>query len=120
LSEFSTLYNVPKTVQFVGYRFDGMIVTADFTTDGVIDGSGPVADFQTFYFDQRFSDLLRFEVPSYGYALDNLVFYDVVPEPRVWSLLAVAGAMLGLRFIRRKRGLPGECPDYHSGVKPTH
>lgn len=51
LAEFSTLYQTPLTVKFVGYRPDSSAVTTEFVTDGIIDGSGPVVDFQTFYFD---------------------------------------------------------------------
>ena len=78
---------------------------ANFTTDGVIDGTGPTADFETFYFDNRFADLVRFEVPTYGYAVDNLVFFDVIPEPTIWSLLLVAGTVVRLWRIKRKRQL---------------
>jgi hypothetical protein len=103
LSEFSRLYQVPRTVQFIGYRTDGNVVTAEFTTDGIMDGTGPLPDFQTFYFDNRFSDLLRFEVPSNTFALDNLVFYDVIPEPGAIPLLAVgAGVFCALRLRTRK------------------
>ncbi len=103
LSEFSTLYQYPQTVQFVGYRLDGSIVTTEFTTDGIIDGTGPLADFETFYFDNRFSDLVRFEAPSHAYALDNLVFFDVVPEPGTGALFVLGAALLGIRFIKRRR-----------------
>lgn len=105
LSEFSTLYQLPRTVQFIGYRSDGTVVTADFTTDGTIDGTGSLPDFQTFYFDNRFSDLLRFEVPTHTYALDNLVFFDVVPEPGTGALFVLGTALLGLRCFKR-RGVP--------------
>ncbi len=103
LSEFSTLYNAPKTVQFIGYRSDGTVVTADFTTDGTIDGTGALPDFQTFYFDNRFSDLVRFEVPSHTYALDNLVFFDVVPEPGTGALFVLGGLLVGLEVLKRAR-----------------
>lgn len=63
LAEYSLVVSDPVAVRFVGYRFDGSIVTTDFTTDGVIDGTGPLADFQAFYFDSRFADVLRVEVP---------------------------------------------------------
>jgi hypothetical protein len=87
LSEFSTLYDFPRTVQFVGYRSDGTVVTTDFTTDGLIDGTGPTPDFQAFHFDNRFSNLLRFEVPTDTYALDNLVYF--IPEPSTGALMFV-------------------------------
>ena len=90
------------TVHFVGYRQDGTIVTADLTTDGVIDGTGPLADFQTFQFGPEFSGLTRVEIPTYGWSLDNLVLS--VPEPSSVSLLFVGGLVLAvvkrrLRFV---------------------
>lgn len=94
LAEFSTLYNYPWTVEFIGYRPDGSTVTIDFTTDRIIDGTGPITDFQTFYFDARFSDLVRFEVPGHRFAMDNLVFFDVIPEPSSFALLLAGGAMV--------------------------
>jgi hypothetical protein len=106
LAEFSTLYSLPKTVRFIGYRFDGDVVEADFTTDGVIDGKGPAADFETFYFDNRFSDLVRFEVPTHTYALDNLVFSGVVPEPSTLALLIVGASLAGFGFFKRRRRSP--------------
>ena len=101
LAEFSTLYAEPLTVGFVGYRADGSSFTQEFVTDGIIDGTGPLPDFQTFYFDSRFANVVRVEVPSYGWALDNMVFSSV-PEPSSFALLAV-GAAMGLVF-RRRRG----------------
>jgi len=103
LSEFSTLYAFPAVVEFIGYRPDGGIVTTEFTTDGIIDGTGLLPDFQTFYFGEEFSNLVRFDAPSYGYALDNLVFFDVIPEPGTWALLLIGGALLCVRR-RRNRG----------------
>lgn len=105
LAEFSILYDVPKTVQFIGYRPDGSTVTTEFTTDGIIDGTGPLADFETFYFDEQFADLVRFEVPSHGYALDNLVYFNVIPEPSAPALVLLA---VGIRWMcKRRRSRPG-------------
>lgn len=105
LSEFSDLYAFPAPVEFIGYRSDGTIVSKVFTTDGIIDGSGPLPDFQTLFFDLRFNDLVRFEVPSHGYALDNLVFFDVVPEPSIGALLFPATALFWpkLRAVKRRQ-----------------
>jgi hypothetical protein len=102
LAEFSIIYNVSWPVQFIGYHADGSTVTTNFTLDGVIDGSGPIADFQTFYFDSRFSDLVRFEVPSVRFAMDNLVYFNV-PEPRTGVLFVVGSAILLLRCSKRSR-----------------
>ncbi len=104
LAEFSTLYQTPLTVQFVGYKLDGSMVTTEFVTDGIIDGTGPLVDFQTFYFDLRFADIVRVEVPTYGWSLDNMVFSNVIPEPSTGAL-AILGAVLGgFRFFKRKQG----------------
>jgi len=103
LAEFSTLYQTPLTVQFVGYKPDGSTVTTEFVTDGVIDGAGPVNDFETFYFDSRFADVTRVEVPTYRWSLDNMVFSNVVPEPSTWALGIVGVAVFSLRLLRRKR-----------------
>lgn len=103
LSEFSTLYDFPRTIQFVGYLFDGSTVSTEFTTDGIIDGTGLLADFQTFYFDSQFNDIVRFEVPTHTYAMDNLVFFDVIPEPTTGALLIVGGVTLWLMRSRKSR-----------------
>ena len=87
LAEYSTLFaNQPVTITFVGYYSDGGTVSQSFTTDGIIDGTGPLADFQTFNFNSKdWSGLTRVEVPSFGWSLDNLVIN--VPEPSSGSLL---------------------------------
>ena len=86
------------TVHFIGYRSDGSIVTQDFTTDGIIDGTGPGVDFQTFHFGQEFSGLTRVEIPTFGWSLDNLV---VVPEPSTVALAIAGGPILWVRLRRR-------------------
>jgi len=102
LAEFSDLYQTPLTVPFIGYRADGSTVSTEFVTDGIIDGAGPLADFQTFYFDSQFVNLVRVEVPTYGWSLDNMVFSDAVPEPSSFTLLLAGGAMLWT--LRWRRG----------------
>ena len=103
LAEFSTLYQTPLTVQFVGYKSDGSTVMTEFVTDGIIDGAGPVNDFQTFYFDSRFADVTRVEVPTYRWSLDNIVFSNVVPEPGTGALVILGAILSGLRFFMRKQ-----------------
>jgi hypothetical protein len=90
LAEFSDVVRDPVTVHFVGYRADGTILTDDITTAGLFTGVAPV--FQTFSFDPAFSDLVRVEVPTIAWSLDNLVLS--VPEPGTNTLLALGG-MLG-------------------------
>jgi hypothetical protein len=94
LAEYSTGQAYPLTVEFVGYYPDGSTVTTGFTTDGIIDGTGPLADFQTFYFDSKdWSGLTRVEIPSFGWSLDNLVV--AVPEPSAGALLLLGTMALG-------------------------
>jgi hypothetical protein len=98
LAEFS-ITATDTTVRFVGYRFDGAIVTTDFTTDGFIDGPGGQDDFETFYFGSEFSGLERVEISSHGWALDNLL---VVPEPSAVTLFLAGGMFLCVvRLLRR-------------------
>ena len=112
LAEYSTVVSNAARVHFIGYRFDGSVVTTDFITDGIIDGTGPLADFQTFKFDDRFTGLTRVEIPTFGWSLDNLMVS--VPEPSTWGLLLVGGLCLGaLKF--RQRG--GRRPRRAGGVR---
>ena len=106
LAEYSTVVD-PELARFVGYRTDGEVVTAEFMPDGIIDSSGPLADFETYHFDDRFNDLIRFEAVQFA-SLDNLVFAQAVPEPTAMVLLAVGGAalMLGQQGMKRRRDLP--------------
>jgi len=107
LAEYSTGFQEPVTVHFVGYHQDGTTATTDLTTDGIIDGTGPLADFQTFHFDNQFTGLTRVEIPTSGWSLDNLSVS--VPEPTAGALL-VAGALTlgGLRLRNRRKGILGK------------
>jgi hypothetical protein len=101
LAEYSTVVPDARTVHFIGYRFDGSIVTQDFTTDGIIDGTGPGVDFETFHFGPEFSNLSRVEIPTFGWSLDNLV---VVPEPGTWSLIILGAGVATILLRRGRRG----------------
>ena len=103
LAEYSTVVPYARTVPFVGYRPDGSTVTVSFTTDGIIDGTGPLADFQTFYFGPEFSGVTQVRIPAYGWSLDNLVV--AIPEPGAISLVALGLGMFWA--IRRKRNARG-------------
>ena len=100
LAEYSTVVPDSVTVQFVGYRWDGGTVSTSFTTDGIIDGTGPLADFETFHFGPEFSGLTRVEIPTFGWSLDNLVV--AVPEPGAWALLLLGGGLLGVCWGKRR------------------
>ena len=100
LAEYSTVVPNAVTVEFIGYHPDGGTVTTSFTTDGIIDGTGPLADFQTFSFKGAgFTDLTRVEIPTSGWSLDNLV---VSPEPTGGALLLVGGLLLGAWHWRKR------------------
>ena len=101
LAEWSTAYPDPVTVPFVGYRRDGSTVTASLTTDGIMDGTGPLADFQTLYFPPEFAGVYQVRIPVYGWSLDNLRIF--VPEPGTGTLLGVGAAILAVRFLKSKR-----------------
>ena len=98
LAEYSTVVPDAVTVHFVGYRQDGSTITTDFTTDGIIDGTGPLADFQTFYFDKEWTGLTRVEIPTFGWSLDNLVVS--IPEPSAVTIIFLGSAIL---FCSRRR-----------------
>jgi hypothetical protein len=112
LAEYSTLFQEPVTVEFIGFHPDGSTVTQSFTTDGIIDGTGPLADFQTFNFT-GFNDLTHVEIPGPSdgdpYSMDNLVFS--VPEPSEFALGALGALVLGFRrwqkLIQRKSSSSG-------------
>lgn len=91
LAEYSTVYAFPATIEFIGYHPDGSIVIQTFTTDGIIDGNGPLPDFQTFEFN-GFADLTSVEIPSTGWSMDNLIV--AIPEPSVGGLLFIGGFLL--------------------------
>jgi len=105
LAEYSTVFQEPLTVPFTGYLVGGGTVSTNFITDGIIDGSGPLADFETFYFGPEWSGLARVEIPTSGWSLDNLVLY--VPEPTTASLLALGGLLLAARLPCRFRSRTG-------------
>jgi len=103
LAEYSTVVPYAVTVPFIGYRSDGSTVTNSFTTDGIIDGTGPLADFQTFYFDSQFTSLTRVEIPTSGWSLDNLSVS--VPEPTIGALLVAGAVTLNALRLRNRKGV---------------
>ena len=101
LAEWSTAYPEPVRVHFVGYKRDGTTVTTDQLTDGVMDSTGPLSDFQILYFGPEFSGVYQVQIPTIGYALYNLVV--AIPEPGAIPLLILgAGIFCALRLRTRK------------------
>ena len=72
VAEYINSYRIPADITFTGYHADNSSVTAVFRTDGVIDGNGPLNDFQTFTFGPEFSELERVEVDAVHFSLDNV------------------------------------------------
>ncbi len=73
LAEYSTVYQTRTTVTFVGRKVDGSSVSVSFVTDGVIDGTGSLADFQTFYFPPTFQNLVQVNITTPLCSIDNLI-----------------------------------------------
>jgi len=98
IAEYSAFFST-SSVSVVGYKTGGGTVSTLLSIDGVIDGTGPQADFETFSLGTGFEDLTYAEIQANGYSLDNVVgeLY-IVPEPHVGvlliaGLLAVCGSM---------------------------
>ena len=101
LAEYSTVYQIPHSITFTGYRYDGAIVSQVFRTDGVIDGTGPAADFETFFFSADFYQLQQVLVTPSLFSMDNLLL-QVVPEPQAGLLLLLSGAAGLLKHTGRR------------------
>lgn len=101
LAEYSTVVPDAVTVQFIGYFADGTTISQTRTTDGIIDGTGPIADFQTFAF-RDWTGLTRVEIPTWGWSLDN-VRVGSVPEPGTGALTLLGAALLALRLAKRRK-----------------
>ena len=102
--------SVEATSVFVeGTLSGGGTVSTSFALDGIIDGPGGVADFQSFLLPGTFVDLLSVRFVGQGgsgakrYLLDNVEMISV-PEPSTALLLGSALASLAAR--RRRRAGP--------------
>jgi hypothetical protein len=83
----------PISIVFNGFRADGSTVSQSFTV-----GGGGSSSFSRFQFNPDFaSGLIRVEIPSPAWAMDNLVYY--IPEPGSTSLL-----LIGLACLLGRRG----------------
>jgi len=100
LAEYSDIVPDPVTVHFVGYRPDGTVLTDDITTAGIFNGIAPV--FTNFSFDPAFSGLVRVEIPTIAWSLDNLTLRRSVPEPGIGALMGIGTVLLGIRRLRRR------------------
>lgn len=75
LSEYSTSSAYRTTLTITGYRAYASPVTQSFTTDGIMDGTGPLNDFQTATLSSSFTNLTSLVIssPSGGFMVDNVV-----------------------------------------------
>jgi hypothetical protein len=101
LAEYSTVFTSPKTVTFTGNKAGGGTVNTTFVTDGIIDGNGPLVDFQTFTFPSTFSNLSSVTTTTATFSFDN-VNVTIVPEPSGVAFLFAGVLML----ITRRRLTP--------------
>jgi hypothetical protein len=72
LAEYSTVFPTPMNIPWTGTTATGQTVTTTFRIDGIIDGTGPIADFQIFTFPATFQNLVSASVSVTPYAFDNL------------------------------------------------
>jgi hypothetical protein len=85
----------PIDITFNGFKADGSMVSQTFTV-----GGGGSTAFQTFSFSPDFAhSLLRVEIPSPAWAMDNLVW---IPEPSSTTLLLLGLLAFAARGLRRR------------------
>lgn len=71
LAEYNTL-EVPEPVRFEGRKDDGTVLSFTVPLDGVIDGNGPIDDFQKVTFPPEWTGLVELRILSSGWAIDNI------------------------------------------------
>ncbi|MEM9387852.1 MAG: hypothetical protein AAGA68_22555 [Pseudomonadota bacterium] len=94
LAEYSTVFESPTTISFTGFKPDGSTVTTSFLTDGIIDGSGPLVDFETFAFGSDFRGLTSVQANNVTFSMDNLLVAPI-PLPAAFWLFATALVSVG-------------------------
>ena len=102
LAEYSVVFASPQTIGFTGHRVGGGTVSTNFVTDGIIDGTGPLIDFQTFHFGNAFTQLTSVDM-SATFAMDNLRL-EPIPEPSDVSLLVAGIIAISWCRIRQTNG----------------
>lgn len=98
LAEYSE-YVMTRSVDIRGIFESGAAVTRTFTLDRLLDGAGGVNDFQHFNLD--WTNLVRVDFLTYGFAMDNLVVFPSavvsVSEPSSLAILLIGIFGLVLR-----------------------
>lgn len=102
--------NYASAIQVIGTLIGGGTVVNTFTLDGINDGTGSLADFQTFNLT-GFNNLtsVNFQ-PIAGrgifFSIDNLnVTTTTIPEPV--SVFLIAMGLVGIGLSRRKKQIAG-------------
>ena len=99
-----SLYGSYCGVTFIGVMADGGTISMAVELDGISDGMGTLVDFETFTFDDQWSQLSMFSIvsdhPYLNPGLDNLVI-KTVPEPGTLALLGLGLICIavGRRFV---------------------
>lgn len=102
IAEYSTVPGFSRNVTFLGTRSDSSIVSVEFMLDGILDGIGPMVDFQTFYFPETFADLVYLQADASGMVIDNLAI-QTVPEPTSSVILGAGITILAIIAKWKKR-----------------
>lgn len=107
LGEFYIMNGV-RTVAVLGNLVGGGTVSTAFTLDGLADGAGGIADFQTFAFGNAWQNLssVVFSNGEIGndssWSFDNINVNNAVAVPEPGSM-ALAALALGLIALPRRR-----------------
>ena len=101
--------NQEVSFSVTGIRSDSSTVTQLFNPDGLADGPGGVADFQTFDFNSSWTDLVSATWTHTGsgtaqglFGLDNIVA-EPVPEPNSILGMLIFGATGSVSLLKRKQ-----------------
>lgn len=100
IAEYSTVFASPQTVTLTGYGPNNSLVKFSFITDGIIDGTGPLADFQTVSLPPTFSGLQRVEFSAATFSIDNLIVTPV-PESGTTALVLFGATAVCASRMRR-------------------
>ncbi len=99
-----------RTITVTGNQVGGTTVSLTLTPDGIFDGPGGQADFQTLTLNQQWANLTSVVLTGTGatfgtlnyFAIDNVVVNTAVPEPATLGLLGLGSAYL-IGHRRRNR-----------------
>lgn len=105
LAEFNTLSG-SSSVEIVGSVRNGGFVNQVFTLDNIIDGSGGLADFQTFVFDADFVNLeyayISTNLRGASYSIDNISLRQLPLPASAWLLVSGVLGLTGIGFKRKR------------------